>query len=94
VTPFDRAVFAYLETLPRGARAYAAHYAHVTERGAQHEESAGPWACTARERAKIRKEIDVLRQADDDAIDQEVTRAEDAIEAGQARWSETGTTRR
>ena len=96
MTPFDRAVLAYLETLPRGARAYAAHYAHHVAAGSvnAYRDSLITWDCRARDRAKIRKAIDALRQADDDAIEAEVTRAEEAIEAGQLRWSETGSTRR
>ena len=49
-------------------------------------------ACGMRpDRTGALKRVKASRQDD---IDAEVTRAEDAIEAGQARWAETGSSRR
>lgn len=91
-TTRDQAVMEYLADLPRARKAYAAHYAHHVQAGTVQQSAGGrEWGITARARATIRTEIDRIAQAIED---QEVTAAENAIEDGQARWSETGSTRK
>jgi len=93
MTNFDDAILTYLSTLDRSARAFAAHYADHVHAGRTGWVSTG-WASPARTRAKIVRVIDALdaqcQQEETDAV----TAAEDAVEAGQLRWSETGSTRK
>jgi len=93
MTTFDDAVRTYLSTLDRSAKAFAAHYASHVHAGRTDWVSTG-WASPARTRAKIVRVIDALaaqcQQEENDAV----TAAENAIEAGQLRWSETGSTRK
>lgn len=93
---FDEMIGAYLRTLTRGAIAYAAHYAHHARAGTVNAAADGEgWAIGVRTRARIRRDIDARRRAAmTDAENDAARREEDRIEDGQARWAETGSTRR